>query len=189
MRIAIVGLTHPFRGGISHYTTLLCRALQERHTVRLFALNRQYPKIFFPGRTQLDVSQTPLRMPHEPCVDSINPLSWFITFTKIRRFKPDFIVFSWWHPFFAPAFGTIAYLAWWFAGIPSCYICHNVFPHEPSPVDRLLLTYVFSSGKAFITHSRMDRGILRKIQRNAFILHTHHPTYAAFSTDYQPKSE
>ena len=45
MRIALIGVTYPFRGGISHYTTLLCRALREKHEVRFFALKRQYPKV------------------------------------------------------------------------------------------------------------------------------------------------
>ena len=56
LKIALVGLTYPFRGGISHYTTRLCRALSTRHDVRLYALYRQYPKLLFPGKTQIDVS-------------------------------------------------------------------------------------------------------------------------------------
>ncbi|MEE9150118.1 MAG: glycosyl transferase family 1, partial [Candidatus Tectomicrobia bacterium] len=63
MKIALVGLTHPFRGGIAHYTTLLCQALQHRHEVRFFALRRQYPTFLFPGTTQKDASQRPVTVP------------------------------------------------------------------------------------------------------------------------------
>ena len=62
MRCALVGLTHPFRGGIAHYTTLLCQAMRERHEVRFFALSRQYPSLLFPGKTQLDDSADALQV-------------------------------------------------------------------------------------------------------------------------------
>ncbi len=183
MKIALVGPTYPLRGGISHYTTLLYRAIRKRHDVRLFALKRQYIKPFFPGKTQIDTSQSPLRVPNEPCLDSINPFSWFITFNKIRRFKPHFILFSWWHPFFGPAFGTVSYLALWLARIPSCYLCHNVMPHEPASLDRVLLKYVFASAKAFMTHSRHDYHTLKKIRPAASVYAAFHPTYDAFADD------
>ena len=110
-KFAIVGLTHPFRGGISHYTTLLCEALRKRHDVRFYALSRQYPSLLFPGKTQIDESDRSLAIEHEACIDSINPWTWLQTARKIARFAPDLIVYSWWNPFFAPAFGSIARLA------------------------------------------------------------------------------
>ncbi len=177
-----MGLTHPFRGGISHYTTLLCKALSKKHEVRFFALKRQYPKVLFPGKTQIDDSQVTFRVPHESCLDSMNPLSWFSTVKKISGFKADFILFSWWHPFFAPVFGTMAHLARWISRIPSCFLCHNVLPHEHSHVDRILLQYAFASGSAFITHSQTDRDILRQIKATAQVYIIHHPTYEVFST-------
>ncbi len=113
MKIAVLGVTHPFRGGIAHYTTLLCQALQRAHEVQLFALSRQYPAVLFPGQTQTDHSQAPLTVPHDACLDSINPLTWLRTCRKIRRFHPDFLLVAWWHPFFALSFGTVAHLAKW----------------------------------------------------------------------------
>jgi len=71
LELALVGLTHPFRGGISHYTTLLCRALRERHAVRFYALSRQYPRLLFPGKTQIDESDRSFRIDHERAIDSI----------------------------------------------------------------------------------------------------------------------
>ena len=131
LKIALVGLTYPFRGGISHYTTLLYRSLADKHDVRFYALYRQYPKLLFPGKTQYDESAVPFEVPHEACIDSINPFTWLLTARRIMRFKPDLILFSWWHPFFAPAFGTIAHVAWIFGRIPSCYLCHNAIPLIP----------------------------------------------------------
>lgn len=189
LRIALVGLTHPFRGGIAHYTTLLCRELRRRHDVRFFALSRQYPGFLFPGKTQIDESEASLQVPHEATIDSINPFSWLSTAVKIARYSPDLIVFSWWHPFFAPAFGTIARLARWFGGARSCYICHNAIPHERSPVDRLLLRYVFASADAFIAHSRQDADDLKRFRPRATVHRNPHPTYVIFAPEQAPSTE
>jgi len=189
LRIALVGLTHPFRGGISHYTTLLCRALQEKHDVRFFALSRQYPGFLFPGKTQIDESDTVFQVPHEATIDSINPFTWVSTAIKIARYKPDLILFSWWNPFFAPAFGTIARLARWFGRARSCFICHNAIPHERSPVDRVLLWYAFSSADAFIAHSRQDADDLRSFRPDATVHQNPHPTYVIFAPDDAPSTE
>jgi glycosyltransferase involved in cell wall biosynthesis len=186
LRIALVGLTHPFRGGIAQYTTLLCLALAERHEVRFFALSRQYPKLLFPGTTQIDRSETAFRVAHEACVDSINPFTWLSTAVRIARYRPDLVLFSWWHPFFAPAFGTIARLARWFGGVPSCYLCHNAVPHERTWLDALLLRYAFGSAQAFIAHSAQDRDDLRAMRPRARILHSPHPTYAVFAAQHVP---
>lgn len=183
MKIALVGLTHPFRGGISHYTTLLCRALREQHEVVFFSLSRQYPRLLFPGKTQLDQSSLPFQVKNEPCLDSINPLTWFETGRRIREFGPDLVLFSWWHPFFAPAFGSVARLA---GGAPCCFLCHNVLPHESSLIDRLLLRYVFSSGAAFITHSVEDAANLRLFAPRAPVRRNPHPSYGAFATERVP---
>ena len=59
MKIAMIGPTAPFRGGISHYTTLLFRHLKNRHDVRFFAFKRQYPAWLFPGKTDIDPSLSP----------------------------------------------------------------------------------------------------------------------------------
>ncbi len=186
LKIALVGLTHPFRGGISHYTTLLCRALSARHDVRFFALYRQYPGLLFPGRTQVDRSNASLEVPHQACIDSVNPYTWLATALRIVRFKPDLVLFSWWHPFFAPSFGTIAHLSRMFGGVPSCFLCHNALPHESSRVDRILLRYAFSAAKSFITHSRQDYEDVRALRPRASVQHSPHPSYEVFLTDGAP---
>jgi len=183
LKIALVGLTHPFRGGISHYTTLLYRALQDRHDVRFYALYRQYPGLLFPGKTQIDRSATSLRVPHHRCIDSINPYTWVATGVRIARFRPAVALFSWWHPFFAPAFGTIARVARLRGNVPACYLCHNALPHESTRVDRLLLRYAFSTARVFITHSRQDYEDLRTMRPDATVLRNPHPTYEVFAAD------
>lgn len=189
MRIALVGLTHPFRGGISHYTTLLAQALRTRHEVRFFALSRQYPSLLFPGKTQIDESEASLEVEHEACLDSVNPITWWTTGRKIAKWKPDLVIYSWWHPFFAPCFGTVARVARRFSGTKNLFICHNAIPHERSAVDMSLLRYAFGSGQAFITHSNEDRDNLRKLRPDAVVHQNPHPTYMIFAPEELPEAE
>ena len=185
MKIALIGLTYPFRGGIAHYTTLLCNELRRNHSVHFFSLRKQYPSFLFPGTTQYDESNSVISTKNEATLEALNPISWLKTVHKIRKFQPNLIVFSWWHPFFAPAFGSIAHLTNLTTNIPSCYLCHNVIPHESSKVDKLLLRYAFSGGKAFITHSQEDLKKLNSLVENPHVITRPHPIYANFALQTQ----
>ena len=107
-QIAVLGLSHPFRGGIAHYSTLLVRELRRNHTVRFLTLRRQYPTFLFPGQSQYDDSAATITEKNEPVIDSINPLTWLRTAFTLWRGGYDLVVVQWWHPFFGLAFGTIS---------------------------------------------------------------------------------
>ena len=51
MRICLIGVTYPFRGGISHYTFMLAHELARTHQVHLISFKTLYPGVLFPGRT------------------------------------------------------------------------------------------------------------------------------------------
>lgn len=189
MRIALVGLTYPFRGGIAHYTTLLCASLRERHDVIFLSLKRQYPSFLFPGRTQTDPSSDTLQVENEPILDPVNPVSWLLTARRIGAFRPDLVLFSWWHPYFAPSFGTVGLAARRCFNIPTCFLCHNVIPHERSAVDTFLLNYAFASADGFITHSESDTRVLRKLKPMKIVHTGHHPTYAHFAPAGAPDAD
>ena len=74
MRCVLIGPTYPFRGGISHYTTLLCQNLRQRHEVDFYTFTRQYPTFLFPGKTDKDPSKAPLHCDATPLIDPVNPL-------------------------------------------------------------------------------------------------------------------
>ena len=109
-RVAVVGLSYPYRGGISHYSTLFVRALRGVYEVSFITLRRQYPGFLFPGQTQFDFSANTLVEPNTRIIDTLNPLTWLQTARVLNREQPELIVFQWWHPFFAPCFGTIVRL-------------------------------------------------------------------------------
>ena len=60
MKIVIIGTAYPMRGGIAHYVALLYKILLKRgHEVKIISFKRQYPSLFFPGKTQQDLSKVP----------------------------------------------------------------------------------------------------------------------------------
>lgn len=180
-RIAVLGLTFPFRGGISHYTTILVRHLREKYTVEFYTLMRQYPELLFPGRTQLDKSSVRIVEANEPIIDSINPLSWIKAARAIRKGGFDLVVIQWWNPFFGFSLGTIANIVGLTTKVPVCFMCHNVMPHESTIFDKILSRYAFLSTKRFIVHSDEDLRNLKHLKKGVEILKNVHPSYSIFS--------
>ena len=191
MKCVLIGPTYPFRGGISHYTTLLCQNLRRRHEVDFYTFTRQYPTFLFPGKTDKDPSKLPLRVEAMPLIDPLNPLTWLRAARRIRDSQPDLLIMQWWVPYWAPAFATIAFLVRRSAEVKICFICHNVVPHERRVVDRVLAKLTLSQGHSFIVHSQVDEARLRNLLPQAHIVRTVHPVYDFFRQDGLPdqKSE
>ena len=159
MRLALIGPVYPYRGGIAHYTTALCRALRKRgHKVLLVSFKRQYPQWLFPGQSDKDPSREPLRAEQAHYwIDSLNPFTWLSTFRHIRAYRPDMIVQQWWVTFWAPAWFVLGVLNRWFLKRPILMICHNALPHEARPWDRWLAKLALRQGTAFIVQSVQEK--------------------------------
>jgi len=171
MRIAVVGPTYPFRGGISHYNTLLCDHLRERHEVRLFSFRRQYPRWLFPGMSDRDPSQHSIRTPNTPTLDSLNPLTWWLTAQHIVAFRPDLLILHWWVTYWALPFAVIT-AGVSRRGIPVLYLCHNVFPHERKPWDRFLTRLAMSRACRFIVMAKSEEQRIKDLLPGATVYRT-----------------
>jgi glycosyltransferase involved in cell wall biosynthesis len=175
MKCALIGPTYPFRGGISHYTTLLCQSLRQRHVVDFYTFTRQYPTFLFPGRTDKDPSKWPLRAEAMPLIDPLNPVTWLRAARRIRNNQPDVLIMQWWVPYWAPAFATIAFLTRQWTNAKICFICHNVLPHEKRRLDELLARLTLRHGDSFIVHSHRGEVQLRAMLPEARITRTELP--------------
>jgi glycosyltransferase involved in cell wall biosynthesis len=188
MKVAVLGPTYPHRGGIAHYTTLLARALAARSDVaslRLVSFRRLYPGFLFPGTTQFDASGEALRPPVEPdaMIDSMNPFSWRAAGKRAASGAPYVLIVPWWHPVFGPSLGAAARAARpaGAAGPKRLFLCHNVEPHEATPIDRALSGYGLGAADGFLVHARAEEERLRS-RAGARPIRVHpHPTYDVFS--------
>lgn len=160
MRISIVGPAYPLRGGIAHHVFWLRQQLAARgHCVQVISFRKLYPSLLFPGTTELDTSRLKLDAEALPVLTPLNPATWLRAFKHIRAFSPDVVICEWWQPFFGPFVGT---LTRWCrrSGVKSIIECHNIFPHEGSPLDSLLLRFGLSAAGHLITHSKSDQKAL-----------------------------
>ena len=182
MKVALLGPTYPHRGGIAHYTTLLARAFAARHETHLISFSRLYPSLFFPGTTQLDRSGEAIEppVPPEPLLDSVNPLTWITAGRRLRALAPELLVVTWWHPFFGPSLGTAARLARQGARPKRVFLCHNVEPHEATPLDHALASYGLGAADGFLVHARAEAGRLAPRAKGRPVRVHPHPSYEIF---------
>jgi len=182
MRIVLIGPTYPFRGGISHYTTLLFRHLKKRHNTLFISFSRQYPKLFFPGKTDKDPSEKRIcDTDAMPLIDSMNPFTWLRTVALIVRYRPQLVILPWWVSFWAPQFWTISALVQFLSQAKILYLCHNLVEHESGWIDKILTKVVLSTGDFFIVHSEEERRDLLAIFPNASVQKSPHPNYEVFN--------
>ena len=191
--LIVIGPTHPFRGGIAHYTTLLVRGLRSSHDVQFFSYSRQYPHWLYPGNTDLDPSRSLLT--HEQptaTFDALNPLAWVRLAGKVQASNSRLVILQWstvyWTPFY-----------WLFLrslrkghAPKTVFICHNVREHEPNWIKSALSRRVLKGADFFITHSQWDRENLERWlggSRASSMRVCPHPAYEHLNQPVPSKAE
>lgn len=180
-RIVLVGPAYPYRGGIAQFTDAMSRALRRRgHDVSVITFSRQYPSLLFPGKSQYEHVQG--REPEAAeCIDSLNPLTWRSTARRIVQSRPDAVVFQYWLPFFAPAYGTIAgRLRKDFGEARIVAVAHNILPHERRPGDISLGRYFLRKCDEIAALSSSVADDARSLGLSSQIHTLSHPVYEHF---------
>ncbi|MDP4200493.1 MAG: glycosyltransferase [Bacteroidota bacterium] len=197
MRILIVGTAFPLRGGIAHAIALIAKSLRERgNWVHVMTFSRQYPKLLFPGKSQDEapIKNDELRITGEDeneslrnsqVIDTINPVSWYRAGRIAASYKPDLIVFKYWMPFFAPAYGVLARVAKRITRKQGheckiAFIVDNVIPHEKRPGDMMLTRFAFRAVDAYIVQSDSVERELLQVVPNAKYVKVLHPVFENF---------
>jgi glycosyltransferase involved in cell wall biosynthesis len=186
MRVLIVGTAYPLRGGIAHYVSLLYKTLKERgHWVHIISFKRQYPKFLFPGKTQEESGETAITLASDAVIDSVNPLSWMKAGAVAAKYDPDVLIFKFWLPFFAPAYGVIARTAKRLTKkhgkeCKVIFIADNVIPHEKRPGDLAFTKFAFKAVDFFIVQSEAVERDLKTIDPKARFIRLEHPVYEIF---------
>ena len=178
-KIVLIGPVYPFKGGISHYTGLLYRTLAKKYDVTMISYSFQYPKLLY-KKEQKDYSNDTFNIEEtQYLLHTANPFNWITSAKKITDMNPDLVIIQWWHPYFAPCYQAITRRLR-SKGIKILFVCHNVFPHERFPMDRLLTEKTLKKGDLFIVQSTQDEEDLKSIIPEAKYIRAVHPTYNAF---------
>lgn len=186
MKLACVAPAYPYRGGIAHFGARLARHLALRHSILYINFSRLYPGILFPGKTQFDNSASPLDFSTERIVDSIWPPTWKRAGARIRAWGADAVIFHWWHPFFAPAYRSIARRVG--SGTAILAICHNVAPHEYSRLQEYLAAAALGRMNGVVLHARSEEERFRELVPHKPYITLFHPVYDIFPGERLPMS-
>ena len=133
----IIGPAYPFRGGIADTQHELAKALQKKgKKIELLTFTKLYPKVFFPGKTQLSDQTGPEKLIITQQIHAYNPTKWTSTIRYICSRSPKVVVFRYYTPFLALSYAWIA------RNLPNSIkkvaIVDNWIPHETSWIDKKL---------------------------------------------------
>ncbi len=156
LRVAVVGPTHPLKGGVAAHTTTLARALAEHgHDVRLLSWTHLYPSRLYPGRQAVPggAPDVPPFPGTRRVLSWARPASWVRVGRGLRDM--DVVVVVHVVPAVVPAHLALLYAAGaGRRGRPrSVVLAHNVLPHEPNPGDRALVGALLRRADAVVVHS------------------------------------
>lgn len=180
MKITILSAAYPLRGGIADFAGMLYKELSKEHNVNVVTFKRQYPSLFFPGKSQVEPEGKIDKIPTSVEMDSINPLNWIKIGIKIKSEEPDLLIFKYWMPFFGPCFGTIAKIVKKNKKTKILVVCHNIIPHEKKPGDKIFTKYLFSSADYFVLMSKSVQDDLLTLNPKAKHKLLFHPVYSNF---------
>lgn len=185
-KIVMIGPVFPYKGGISHYTSLMHHALAKKYNIYMVSYKLQYPRLLF-KKGQKDYSNDIFKVENTNfLINTVNPFNWIYTANQIRKINAELIIIQWWHPFFAPCYWTICKLL---SRSKILFICHNVFPHERFFLDKYITKKVLKNGSHFIVHSSKDEADLKSLKIFISYRKTVLPTYNIFKLHNLKKDE
>ena len=155
MHVVVVGPVFPYRGGIPYCTTRLAAELAREFDVSIVSYSRQFPGWLYPGGSDRDESlrsKAPAAARFE--LDVLNPLTWIATAWRLRRQRPDAVIFVWWIWVWAIPYRVMMALL----GSSTRVIlqCHNIGDKEPAWWKRALTDLVLRRGDVLVVHARSE---------------------------------
>ena len=174
MKISFLSVFPPYRGGISKNSSLIYKALIKSHKVQAINFKKLYPDLLFPGKSQYDINQQEIG---SRLLNSTNFFSWIKSVKKIKDFKPEVLIFKFWHPFFAPCYRYIINKVKNKNQCKVIMICDNIFPHEGFPFSKKIIKSLVSKVDGFIVQSWSVEKELKSVVRKPVFKKVFHPIY------------
>ncbi len=155
MRIAVVGPTHPYKGGVAAHTTeLAARLAAAGHETDLVSWSHLYPSRLYPGEQAVPDGVPDLA----PYARTTRPLSWARPDTWVRvgrRLRAyDLVVLVHVIPAVVPAHLALVRALRRPGGPRVVLVTHNVLPHETHPGAATLVRTMLRQVDAALVHSQ-----------------------------------
>ncbi len=182
MRIAIVGPTHPYKGGIALHTTELAHRLKAAgHEVELISWKNQYPGLLYPGvqRVPQDKPEIPVFPAASAPLNWHDPLGWYRLGRRLRNH--DMVILAYFVPQFQGSAGLAMMQAMGRRRHPKVVaICHNVLQHDPHLGEKQITKLFLSRVDLVVVHSDAEAARAAKF--------THKPIRVAAMAAHLPES-
>ena len=164
LRIALVGPTHPYKGGVAAHTTQTAHELASAgHDVDLVSWSRLYPERLYPGE-QAVPDGGPDLPPYPRTVRPLRwdqPWSWWRTGAHLRAH--DLVVVVVVVPVQVPALLALVRSIRRGPRTPRVLvIAHNVVPHETHPGGEWLMTRMMKAADGVLVHSAEQARLARE---------------------------
>lgn len=183
LKIAIIGPSHPYRGGMAAFNESLGRELQRQgHEVELINFIFQYPNWIFPGEKQTTDDPAPVDLVIFRKIHSISPLNWIKVRSYLKRQQYDRIFCGYWLPLLSPCFTSIL------KGLKKetqiTGIIHNAIPHEKRTGDHSLTAMFLRQLTDAVVLSKSVEKDLKTFELPADlnIIRLFHPIYDQYGT-------
>lgn len=187
MRLSLISVGPPYRGGISDLSALIYEELSKDHQVQFINFKRQYPSFLFPGKTEYKVGEKASDFSSNRIIDSMNPLTWIRAAKHIKEFNSDWAIFRYWNPFFAPLISFIAKKLQK-KSIKVAILIDNLVPHEESFLDSWMARRILGRADHVVT---MSKSVSADVQAHRPGIKTStlfHPLYEIYKST-QSKAE
>ena len=163
MKIAIVGPTHPYKGGIAQHTTQLAHHLEDTgNDVEIISWRAQYP-FFYPG-----VQFVPEATPELPVFSHTkrvlswkNPAGWLRWGRKLRAY--DKVIFIWFVPTIQGPIYRIMQQSLGKHSLETIILCYNVVQHSAGPADKKITALVFNRADRLLVHTTTLATLAQKL--------------------------
>jgi glycosyltransferase involved in cell wall biosynthesis len=169
VKIALVGPTHPYKGGVASHTTQTAHELAAAgHDVRLVSWSRLYPERLYPGEQAVPDGgpDLPLFEPTSRLLRWDRPWTWWAGGRSLRGF--DLVVVVVVVPVQVPA--LLALVRAVRGGTRRrghrpriVVIAHNVVPHETHPGGEWLIRRMLRAADGVLVHSAEQAGLAREL--------------------------
>lgn len=153
MKIAIVGPTHPYKGGIAQHTTQLAHHLKDAgHDVSIISWRSQYP-FFYPGEQFVPdgIPEMPVFKNSQRVLSWKNPFGWIVQARRLRQF--DKVIFVWWVPLIQGFVYPVMVKALGKHHPKLVLLCHNITSHSSGSLDKTISRITFNSVDKLLVHT------------------------------------
>lgn len=168
-RVCVVGSGWRFTGGLSHYSCRLSGALAEHADVTALLMRRLLPRALYPGRSHVGVKVAAID--YDERVEVYDGVDWYWlpslvgALRRLRRRRPDVVVFQWWtgtvaHTYLALALAARATGARIVVEFHEVQDTGEIGVPFAAAYTRRVLAMLLRRAHAFIVHSEHDRGVL-----------------------------